>query len=181
MAGRPAAPEHLVVGHIAKAHGTKGEVYVWPLTDDPEEVFAPGRSLLLGDTEGGLGEAPESLVVDGCRSFKRGYLVHLEGLEDRTSVEPLTRRYLLAPAAELAEAAEDEWRYHELLGLKVETVDGAVVGTVREVYDTEPAELLEVEGPDRLHLVPLTRRIVKAVELEQGRLVIDPPDGLLEL
>jgi ribosomal 30S subunit maturation factor RimM len=55
-AGERASPDHLVVGHITKAHGTRGELFVWPLTDRPRVIFAPGRELLLGDEEGALDE-----------------------------------------------------------------------------------------------------------------------------
>lgn len=179
--GRPAPPDHLVVGHLAKPHGTKGELLVWPLTDAPDEVFAPGRELIVGDEQGELGAAPERWVVERCRPFKRGLLVKFDGLDDRTSVEPLVGRYVLLPASELAEPAGDELMYHQLLGLRVETVDGAVVGQVREVFETEPAHLLEVKGDDRIHLIPLAWRIVREVDLDGGRLVIEAPPGLLEL
>ena len=55
-------PEWLVVGQISKPHGNKGEVFVWPLTDSPDAVFAEGRELLLGDTEGEPGEDLEKLT-----------------------------------------------------------------------------------------------------------------------
>jgi len=181
VAGRPASPDHLVVGHLPKPHGTKGELFVWPLTDAPDEVFAPGRTVILGDEDGALGVAPEPLVVERSRPFKRGLLVKFEGLDDRTAVEPLVGRYMLLPAEELAEPDEDELMYHQLLGLQVQTVDGRVVGRVREVFETEPAHLLEVSGDDGIHLIPLARRIVKAVDLEGGRLIIEAPPGLLEI
>lgn len=174
-------PEHLVVGQVTKPHGTKGEVFVWPLTEHPDEVFADGRELLLGDTEGTLGDEPLSLTVEGSRPFKRGLLVRLEGYGDRTSVTPMSGRYLLVPAGELAPLEEDEVYYHQLLGLEVVTVEGEVVGQVREVYETEPAHLLEVKGAERLHLIPFVKRIVKKVDLEAGRLIIKPPPGLLDI
>jgi 16S rRNA processing protein RimM len=181
VTGRPAPPDHLVVGHLPKPHGTKGEVYVWPLTDAPDEVFAPGHTVILGDEDGSLGVAPEPLVVERSRPFKRGLLVKFDGLDDRNAVESLVGRYVLLPVDELAEPAEDELMYHQLLGLQVETVDGTVVGRVREVFETEPAHLLEVKADDRVHLIPLARRIVKVVDLEGGRLVIEAPPGLLEI
>jgi 16S rRNA processing protein RimM len=77
---------------------------------------------------------------------------------------------------------EDELFYHQLLDMEVQTVDGTRVGTVREVYETEPAHLLEVEGAQgKRHLIPFAQRIVKKVDAEHGRIVIAPPPGLLEL
>lgn len=180
-AGGRAEPEYLVVGQVTKPHGTKGEVFVWPLTEDPEDIFAVGEELILGDAEGGVGEEPLTVQVEQVREFKRGLLVKLVGYADRTAVTPLGGRYLLVPVDRLAPLEEGEVYYHQLLGLEVVTVDGEVVGRVREVYETEPAHLLEVKGPEKLHLIPFVQRIVKEIDLEAGRMVINPPPGLLEL
>jgi 16S rRNA processing protein RimM len=175
-------PERLVVGHLAKPHGNRGELMVWPLTDRPDEVFAPGRALLLGDEEGGTEAAPPTVVVEGARPFKRGLLLKLVGVDARDAAESLVGRYLLAPLAELEPLGDGEVFYHQLLGAAVETVDGTAVGTVREVFETEPAHLLEVEGPGgKRHLIPFTQRVVRRVEPEAKRIVIEPPAGLLEL
>jgi 16S rRNA processing protein RimM len=177
----PGNPERLVVGHVARVHGTRGEIYVSPLTDSLE-VFAAGSALVLGDEEGGSGKDSPVVVVEGAREFKRGLLVKLEGVGTRDAAEPLARRYLLAPVEALAPREEGEVFYHELLGAAVETVDGTAVGTVREVYETEPAHLLEVESPQgKRHLVPFTERVVRQVDPRGKRVVIDPPPGLLEL
>lgn len=181
MRGHGPEPEFLVVGHLSKPHGNKGEILVWPLTDRPDEVLAPGRELLAGDDQGEPGEDPVPLTVQGARPYRKGLLVRFEGVEDRGAAEVLASRYLLAPADELGEPEEDELYYHELLGLEVETVDGERIGRVREVYETEPSHLLEVKTAGRVHLVPFTKRVVVEVDRAGGRLVIDPPEGLLDL
>lgn len=173
-------PEHLVVGQIAKPHGVKGDLYIWLLTDRPDAVYVEGRRLDLGDPEGRRSDDGDTLVVERARPYKRGLLVKFEGVDDRTAAEPLGQRYLLLPAEEIEPLAEGELFYHQLLGLEVETVDGESIGRIREVYETEPSHLLEVKG-DRVRLVPLTGQVVKEVDLENGRLVIDPPPGLLDL
>ncbi len=182
MVGAAGEPERLVVGHIAKPHGNRGELFVWPLTDRPDQVFAPGRELLLGDETGGAEDDAPVLVVESVREFKRGLLLEVRGVETRSAAEVLARRYLLAPLAALGPLEEGEVFYHQLLGASVETVNGAPVGTVREVYETEPAHLLEVEGPEgKRHLVPFTERVIRSVDPTAKRVVIDPPEGLLEL
>jgi len=174
-------PEFLVVGHLAKPHGTKGEMLIRPLTDRPEEVFAEGLRVFVGDDRGGMGKAPQERVLELARPYKRGWRVKLAGVDDRTTAEELAGRYVLLPAEEIGEPEEGEFFYHQLLGLEVVTESGEVVGRVREVYDTEPRHLLEVKGEGRVHLVPFDQSIVTAVDLDAGRLVIDPPEGLLEL
>ena len=181
MASDSDRPEWLVVGQISKPHGNKGEVFVWPLTDAPEAVYAEGRELLLGDTDGGPGEGLEKLTVRARRPYQRGWLVTFDELPDRDAAEDIARRYLLIPLAQAEPRAEGEHFYHELLGAEVVTVDGTTVGKVREVFDTDPAHLLEVKGEGKVHLIPFTSQVVKEVDAEARRIVIDPPEGLLEL
>jgi 16S rRNA processing protein RimM len=175
-------PSFLVVGHINKAHGTKGEIFVWPLTDHPESTFAPGVILYVGDE---AGEAPDpswpSIEIEGARPFRRGFLVRFPGVMDRTQAEALHGRYLFRSRSELEALEEGELFYHQLVGMRVVTVGGEEVGEVVEVYELRPADLLEVRGPGGTHHIPFLSAIVKEVDVEGGILVIDPPEGLLEL
>ena len=175
-------PEFLVVGHLNKAHGTKGELFVWPLTDHPGSHFAPGVALLpaLEDARSPSADHPP-LEVDTVRPYRKGFLVRFKGWEDRTAAEKLRGLYLLRPFDEIDELEEGEVFYHELLGAQVLTVDGTLVGSVREVYSLKPAELLEVVGPEGSKLIPFSKEVVVQVDREGGRVVIDPPPGLLDL
>lgn len=175
-------PGHLVVGRVTKPHGTKGEVFVWPLTDTPDEVFRTGRILWLGDEDGALTDEAPELEVTRVRPFKRGVLVSFEGAGDRDAVEGWSNRYLHARRSELSEPEEGETYYHDLVGLEVETSSGERVGRIRVVYESAPADLLEVEAEDgRRRMIPLSKQVVREVDVEGGRLVIEPPAGLLDL
>jgi 16S rRNA processing protein RimM len=178
----PRDPDFIVVGHFSKPHGTKGELFVWPLTDREEETFAPGVRLFLSDSEGRAPDPDrEPLRVTASRPYRRGYLVLFEGVRDRDAAEALRDRYLLRPFDETEPAGEGELFYHQLLGMRVVTKGGEEVGRVREVYSVRPADLLAVEGPGGERLIPFTRKIVCGWELENRLLVIDPPEGLLDL
>ncbi len=177
------APPFLVVGHLNKPHGTKGELFVWPLTDHPGSAFAPGVVLRVGDASG---EAPDdffpALEIETVRPYRRGYLVKFVGMADRDGAERLRDRYLLRPFEEVESLAEGEVFYHQLLGMLVETPDGTPVGRVVEVYEIRPADMLAVEAEDgRSRLIPFTKQVVRAVDVDSGRIVIDPPEGLLDL
>lgn len=180
--GRVGDPDLVVIGHVTKPHGTKGEVYVWPLTDHPESTFVAGASLVLSDEEGrdpDPGFSP--LRVRSVRPFRRGFLLHFDGIEDRDRADLLRARYLLRAFSETEPLADGEIFYHQLLGLRVVTAQGVEVGRVREVYGLKPTDLLEVEGLGRAHLIPFTRQVVLGWSVEEGTMVIDPPEGLLEL
>jgi 16S rRNA processing protein RimM len=175
-------PSHLVVGHLDKPHGTGGELYVWPLTDYPERVFAPGVVLSLGASDADV-PSPDlpPLRVVAARPFQRGLLVRFGGVDDRNQAELLRGHYLFQAFEDVAPLEEGEVFYHQLLDMKVFTVDGVRVGTVVEVYEAGPSDLLEVRGPAGLVMVPYRPEIVTEVDVDAGRLVIDPPEGLLEL
>lgn len=176
-------PPFLVVGHLGKAHGTRGELLAEPLTDHPGSTFAPGVVLHLSDASGDRPDpfrAPVSVVTS--RPFRRGFLVRFDGVEDRTAAERLRGRYLLRPFDEAEALEDDEVFYHQLLDMTVATVDGRDVGRVVEVYELEPAHLLEVEGADGARrLVPFSRQVVVSVDRDGGRIVVDPPEGMLDL
>ena len=179
--GKTDAPKHLVVGHLNKAHGTKGEVFIWPLTGHPESTFAPGVVLYLGDAEGDLPRERPTLRIATSRPYRRGFLVGFEGVPDRTGSEALCDRYVLRDIEDVPELAEGEVFYHDLLGMEVVTVNGESLGEVTEVYELRPADLLEIQGPGKSLLIPYISQMVKSVSIEDNRIVLDPPEGLLDV
>jgi len=179
--GRP-DPAFLVVGHLNKAHGTKGELFAWPLTDHPESVFESGTTFLVGALEGTEPDPDmPPLRLTGVRPFKRGYLLSFGGVYDRDGAELLQGRYLLQEAERLEPLQEGEVFYHQLLGMQVVTKGGEDVGTIQEVYELRPADLLEVHGPRGEVMIPFLSNIVVEVDADAGLMVIDPPEGLLDL
>ncbi len=175
-------PDFLAVGTIAKAHGTRGEVLVTSLTDHPEDMFVPGVVLRMGGPER---DQPDPdlppLRVDTVRPANAGFLVQFRGVDDRDTARRLRGYDLYVPADAVRPLAEDELFLHDLVGLEVRTVSGEVVGRVGEVYEMSPAHLLGVEAGGREILIPYVREIVVEVEPAEGVLVVDPPEGLLDL
>lgn len=175
-------PDWLVVGHVRKAHGIRGEVAVSLLTDHPGGTFAPGVVLRLG---GGEATEPDPdlppVRLTAARPHQRGYLVAFGGVETRDEAQALVGRYLLREREALEPRDADELFYHELLGAEVVTADGRPLGRVVEVYELSPSDLLEIEGGGERILIPFHRDVVVEVDTEGGRLVVDPPEGLLDL
>ena len=175
-------PTHLVVGHLTRPHGTRGEFLCGILTDHPESVFAPGVVLSLG---GPKDDAPDPdmppLRIEAARGSPKGMLVTFGGVTDRTRAELLQGCYLFLPIEELEPLEDGEVFYHQLLGMTVQTANGEEVGEVREVFEMGPVDLLEVRGSDGALMIPFRPEIVVDIDVEANRLVIDPPEGLLEL
>jgi len=169
----------LVVGRVAKAHGVTGEVVVEIRTDDPDIRFTPGSSLRGRPSRGG----PESrYVIDSVREHGGRLLVRLEGVADRTAADALRGTLFLVDSQDLPPIEDpDEFYDHQLEGLQVVTTTGTVVGSVEEVLHTAAGELLSVRSDEGEVLVPFVSAIVTSVSLADQTIVIDPPDGLLEL
>ncbi|MEE8147876.1 MAG: ribosome maturation factor RimM, partial [Longimicrobiales bacterium] len=149
--------------------------------DYPESTFAPGVVLHLGDSEGNLSPGVDMTTrIETSRGYRKGFLIRFEGHEGRSEAEALRGRYLLRPLEDVRQAEEGEVFYHQLLGMRVTTVDGRVVGEVAEVYEIKPADLLEVRGAEGTVLIPFIAEFIQSVDTEEGVIVVDPPAGLLD-
>jgi 16S rRNA processing protein RimM len=172
-------PTHLVVGLLKKPHGVKGDALIFPVTDEPETVFAPGRKLVVMDRDGRT--TGRELVIERSRAYHRAWLLHFEGIDVREGLDELRERRLVIPFEEARPLDPDEFYMHELVGLKVATAAGEPVGVVSEVVEAPQGWLLDVAGHERRHLIPFTRAVVERVDRAEGLLVIVPPAGLLEI
>jgi 16S rRNA processing protein RimM len=171
-------PHQLVVGRLRKPHGLKGDVTLFPLTDDPARVFAPGRSVWLVGLDGATVAGP--LTIERSRAYHREWLVKIVGAERREDIEPWRGLFLAAPATELAPPADDEVYLHELDGFAVRLPDETPLGLVSGVYELPSGLMIEVQGPKREFLLPYRKEFVAQVDRAGRRLVVTPPDGLVE-
>lgn len=165
----------LAVGRIGRAHGVRGEVSVDVRTDDPEVRFAPGASLVT-DPEGA-----GPLTVATVRTHADRLLVRFAGVDGRDAAEALRGVLLLVDSADIPPCDDpEEFHDHELIGLAAVTAEGAELGEVVDVehHGQDLLVLRRATGGDAL--VPFVSAIVTDVDVPAGRLVLDPPPGLLE-
>jgi 16S rRNA processing protein RimM len=169
--------ELLLVGRVAKAHGIAGELAVDIHTDSPDERFAPGAVLAARLRD----RSVRNVTVATVRAHSGRLLVRFDEVPDRTAAEGLRGAQLLVDAADLPPSDDPDAYYdHELEGLVAVLADGAEVGTVREIVRSPGGELLVIERADGTEaLVPFVREIVPEVDVLGGRVVLDPPEGLL--
>ncbi|MFD2457786.1 ribosome maturation factor RimM, partial [Amycolatopsis samaneae] len=108
-------------------------------------------------------------------------LVRFEEVLTRDVAETLRGAMLLADTAELPPIEDpDEFYDHELAGLRAELTDGSVAGKVVEIVHSPAGELLELDRDGRKVLIPFVKAIVPVVDVPGGRVVLDPPEGLLD-
>lgn len=158
----PPGGEHLVeVGRTFRAHGVKGDLAMMLITDRTERL-EPGSRLLVGSTW---------LTVAAARDAGTRWLVHFEGIDDRTVAERHANQLVLAePLADRG----DGLYVDELVGSRVVEVDGTEHGRCVAVVDNPAHDLLELEDGA---LVP----VVFVVSAVDGVVTIDPPEGLFDL
>ena len=163
-----------MVGRIGRPHGVRGEVTIAPSTDDPDTRFAVGTQLSTDPASKG------PLTVTGFRRSGRMLVLAFDGFADRDAAETLRGVALTVDAATLPMPDDpDEFYDHQLIGLAVQDGEGAVLGEVVDVLHPPAAPVLTVRRPDGSEeLVPFVSAIVPVVDLDAGRLVVDPPDGM---
>ncbi|MBD2056366.1 ribosome maturation factor RimM [Oculatella sp. FACHB-28] len=170
----------LEVGKIVGVQGLKGEVRVYPNSDFPERFEVPGLRWLLRPEA----TEPEQIELLSGRYLngKGLYVLRFEGVSDRTQAEALKNCRLLVPESDRPPLEEGEFHVSDLLGLKVfDQATQALVGTVVDVF-AAGNDLLEVELSESgsKKLIPFVEEIVPVVDLQQRRIEITPPAGLIE-
>ncbi len=173
------AEELLLVGRIGRPHGVRGEVKVVPETDDPARIEALGTLHVGADAERARPQAVEHVRMQHTRRGPLA-LVKFAGVDAREAAEALRGLLVFARPADLPPLAEGEAFVHDLVGLRVVSEEGEDVGTVKDVLQAPAHALYVVDrpgGPDAL--IPAVGAFVSSVDLEAGRLVIRPIEGLL--
>lgn len=174
MAQKASSDDLVCLGVITGAMGIKGEVRIKPFTATPGGIAAYGK---VRNEDGSL-----RFKIKRTRPIKQGLAAKFEGINDRNAAEALKGTMLYVTRAQLPDdMEEDEFYYTDLIGLDVESVDGSHLGTVSAVHDFGAGDLLEVALSEttKTVLIPFTKDAVPLVDLGGGKVVIDPPDGLM--
>lgn len=163
----------ILVGRIGAAHGLRGLVKLQSFTSEPAAI---GR---YGPLQDAAGKRRFEVTVQNL--VKGGVVARIAGVDDRTQAEKLRGIELYLPREALPPAAEGEYYHADLIGLAVELADGRPLGRVQAVDNFGAGDLLTVERPGQVSVsLPFTDRVVPVVDMAAGRIVVDPPIGLLE-
>jgi len=166
----------VLVGRVARSHGLRGQVVVNPETDFVETRFAPGRRMSV-NRDGVV----EELTVASVRLQNGRPIVSFEGRVRIEDVSDLLGHELRVPESALQPLEDGRYYEFHLIGCLVETLDGTAVGRVSRVEGGASGSRLVVNGERGEILVPFVAAICPEVDVQAGRIRIDPPDGLLDL
>lgn len=169
--------EYLNVGKIVNTHGIRGEVRVISQTDFPEERYQPGGQLTLFRT----GKDPLALTITSHRKHKNFDLLTFEGYPNINDVEPFRDGILKVDMAELNELGENEFYYHEIIGLQVVEEGGQEIGKIKEILSPGANDVWVVQRKGKKDaLIPYIDSVVKSIDLATGVVTVDIPEGLLD-
>ncbi len=167
-----AATDLVCVGVVGRARGLRGEVRIKSFTADPAHIAAYGS---LYDESGG-----RALRLRVTGRSRDQVVVRIEGVADRQAAQALKGLRLYVPRRVLPQPEAEEYYHVDLIGLRVELAGNGVLGTVKAVHDFGAGDILEIAGHGKeVLMVPFTRAAVPEVNFAAGRLVVDPPPGLL--
>lgn len=164
--------ERICVGAITGSFGVRGEVRLKSFCAEPEAIadYAP-----LSTEDGS-----HSYTLTLTRPVKNGFAGRLSGVATKEQADALRGTRLYAPREALPDLPDDEYYHADLIGLAVLDTGGAELGVVRAVHNHGATDLLEVFKPGYKStvLLPFTNEAVPTVDLKQGRIIADPPEGL---
>lgn len=167
----------LRVGEIVGVHGVKGEVKVQVSSDDLN-AFLNYRALLLQKS---AADRREAYQVAASRIHGGRVLVSLTGVNSRDEAEALIGSTVWVEREQLAPLRQGEFYWQDLLGFAVLTAEGASLGTLSGFHATAGHDLLVVRGTGREYLIPAVEAFVADIDFADRRLVVDPPEGLLDI
>ena len=166
-------PARIIVGSIGGAYGVHGEVRVKSYTATPEDIetYSP-----LSSKDGS-----QSYTLALIRPTKGGFIARIAEVATKEAADALKGTELFARRDQLPSLPDDEFYHADLIGLEVFDTGGGALGRVKAVQNHGADDLLEViiPGASATVLLPFTRAVVPTVDLSAGKIIADPPEGLL--
>ena len=162
----------LVVGRIGRAHGVIGEATIEVRTDDADLRFAVGNEVIL--------ENGKKLIIKSSRWHNQVLLLSFDGISDRNQIEEL-RDQLISAEVDTSAMAPGEYHYQQLIGSQVFLQSGDQVGVVGEIVKLPGQDLLSIDKGGSQVLVPMVKQIIISIDVAAKKIVINPPEGLLDV
>jgi 16S rRNA processing protein RimM len=167
--------QELQVGVITQTHGIRGEVKVFPTTDDAQR-FKKLKEVIL-DT----GKERLTMEIESVKFFKQYVILKFKGYDSINDVEKYKNGKLLVTRDKAVKLSKDEYFIADLIGMQVVTDEGENFGVLKDVLTTGANDVYVVTRPDQTEvLLPAIRECVKNIDMEQGHVLVHIMDGLLE-
>lgn len=167
--------QFLRVGVISSTHGIRGEVKVYPTTDDPERFLDLDEVIL--DT----GREHKILEIEGVKFFKNQVILKFKGYDNINDIEKYLKKDLLMDREHAVELGENENFIADLIDMEVVTDEGKVLGTLTDVIETGANDVYAVKTPEGKEiLLPAIRDCIRDVNVDEKRMTVHVMEGLLD-
>ena len=164
----------LQVGVITQTHGVRGEVKVFPTTDDVNR-FKKLKQVIL-DT----GKETMPLEIQSVKFFKQFVILQFKGIDNINDIEKYKRCSLYVTREHAVPLEEDEYFIADMIGMEVCTEDGNIFGTLKDVIETGANDVYVIESAEHGEvLVPAIKECIRSVDIEKGQMMIHLMDGLI--
>ncbi|MDK2871566.1 MAG: rRNA processing protein RimM [bacterium] len=165
----------ITVGKVVGAHGVKGVLKVFSMTDFPERLEERKRVVFYDEEDNVVFEGDlESFSMEGSI-----FMMKVKGCETREMAERLVGSFIKVKEEELPPLGEGEYYFHQIIGLKVYTREGRFLGRVVDILKTGANDVFHVKG-EREYMIPALKSVVKEIDLKRGVMIIVPMEGLLD-
>ena len=168
-------PEYIVVGQFGRIHGVAGQIYINPLTDNPERFQKDGKFWIESD------EGWKEIEIKVTGNFSGRPIAKIIGVDTPEAAKLMANRYLYIESTALEELPEGRYYHFDLIGCRVKDDKGTEFGTVVEVENYPANDLLVIETPEgKRQYLPVVRSFVKEVDIEEKLIIISAPEGMFD-
>jgi 16S rRNA processing protein RimM len=166
----------VLIGKVTSTHGIKGQLRVVPYSGEADSILSQPSLILKGEK----GESDTVNVISSTVHGKK-VLVTLESYDGINRVEHLVGREVYVKREQLPELPDGEYYWCDLIGLKVITSEGEYLGELQDIFAAGNHDVYMVKEGEREYLIPSVEDIVTDINLFEGVMTVDPPEGLLDL
>ena len=173
MSSMEESTAYLVVGKFRRTHGIHGDLLFTVITDFPDRI-KPGTVILIGDNK-------TEYKISRRKPHNDGILLGFKEITNPEEATKLVGQNVFVHANDRPALPEGEYYHHQIIGLKVFDVSGKELGTIEEILVTGANDVYVVKTAESKEiLVPAIKQVLKQVNLSEGKMVVELPDGLLD-
>ena len=164
--------EYIVVGKIVNTHGIKGEIKIYPYTDDIER-FSNLKNVFIGEDK-------LSVEIVNVKYHKNMVLLKLKEFDNINEVIKFKEELVFIHEEDKVELSKDNYFIYELIDCKVFDLDGNSLGYVIDVLQNSSNDIYVIKDKQKEYLIPAVKQFIKEVNIAEKRIVIDPIEGMIE-
>jgi len=162
------------IGKVVKTHGVRGAVKIYPYGETLGELDTGEKLLAVAPG----GEGGRELTLAGLRPRKQGWIGEFDEITNMDQALALAGSELLMPEERLPALSEGEYYHYQLIGLAVETGDGRPIGVLKAILETGSNDVYVVADGGKELLIPALEDVIRRVDLENRKIIVDLPEGL---